>query len=452
MADYELAVRARRVVTPGGIRPATVLVRGGRIAAVAGFGETPGAAAVEELPGQQVLLPGLVDTHVHVNEPGRTNWEGFASATRAAAEGGVTTLIDMPLNCVPPTTTTGALRRKRAAARGAWVDVGFWGGAVPGNLTALAGLHRAGVFGFKAFLIDSGVPEFGCLDPAGLDAALAAVAELDALLIVHAEDPGVIAAAPRPAGRSYAGFLASRPAAAEDTAISRLLAAAGRHRARVHVLHLASASALPVIAAARAEGVRVSAETCPHYLTFCAEEVPGGATEFKCCPPIRGSAHREGLWGGLADGLIDAVVSDHSPCPPGLKQRDSGDFGAAWGGISSLQLGLPAVWTQARQRGHGLADVARWMAAGPAALAGLAGKGVIAAGYDADLVAFDDTAPFTVDPARLRHRHPVTPYAGRTLTGVVCRTWLRGQLAGTAPAGRLMTREADGRPADGPGS
>ena len=452
MADYELAVRARRVVTPEGIRPATVLVRGGRIAAVAGFGEAPGAAAVEDLPGRQVLLPGLVDTHVHVNEPGRTDWEGFASATRAAAEGGVTTLIDMPLNCVPPTTTTGALRRKRAAARGGWVDVGFWGGAVPGNLTALAGLHRAGVFGFKAFLTDSGVPEFGCLDPAGLDAALAAVAELGALLIVHAEDPGVIAAAPRPAGRSYAGFLASRPAAAEDTAISRLLAAAGRHRARVHVLHLASASALPVIAAARAEGVRVSAETCPHYLTFCAEQVPDGATEFKCCPPIRGSAHREGLWGGLADGLIDAVVSDHSPCPPGLKQRDSGDFGAAWGGISSLQLGLPAVWTQARQRGHSLADVARWMAAGPAALAGLAGKGMIAAGYDADLVAFDDMAPFTVDPARLRHRHPLTPYAGRTLTGVVRRTWLRGQLAGTAPAGRLMTREADGRPADGPGS
>jgi allantoinase len=444
MAEYERAIRARRVVTPEGVRPATVAVRAGRIAAVAAFGDSPDAAAVEELPGQQVLLPGLVDTHVHVNEPGRTEWEGFASATRAAAEGGVTTLIDMPLNSVPPTTTTGALRRKQAAARGGWVDVGFWGGAVPGNLTALAGLHQAGVFGFKAFLVDSGVPEFGCLDPAGLDAALAAVAELDALLIVHAEDPGVIAAAPRPSGRSYAGFLASRPPAAEDTAIARLLAAAGRHRARVHVLHLASASALPVIAAARAGGVRVSAETCPHYLTFCAEEVPDGATEFKCCPPIRGAAHRDGLWDGLADGLIGAVVSDHSPCPPGLKQRDSGDFAAAWGGISSLQLGLPAVWTQARQRGHGLADVARWMAAGPATLAGVPGKGVIAPGYDADLVAFDDTASFTVDPARLRHRHPVTPYAGRTLTGIVRRTWLRGLPAATAPAGRLLARSGRG--------
>jgi allantoinase len=444
MADYELAIRARRAVTPEGVRPVTLAVRDGRIAAVAAFSDSPDAASVEELPGRQVLLPGLVDTHVHVNEPGRTEWEGFASATRAAAEGGVTTLIDMPLNSVPPTTTTGALRRKRDAARGSWVDVGFWGGAVPGNLGEMAGLHQAGVFGFKAFLVDSGVPEFGCLDPANLDAVLAEVAALDALLMVHAEDPAVIAAAPRPAGRRYAGFLASRPPAAEDTAIARLLAAAGRHGARVHVLHLASASALPVIAAARADGVRVSAETCPHYLTFCAEEVPDGATEYKCCPPIRGSAHRDGLWGGLADGVIDVVVSDHSPCPPGLKQRDSGDFGAAWGGISSLQLGLPAVWTQARQRGHSLADVARWMAAGPATLAGLAGKGVIAPGYDADLVAFDDTASFTVDPARLYHRHPVTPYAGRTLTGVVRHTWLRGHPAGPGPAGRLLARSADG--------
>jgi allantoinase len=447
MAEYELAIRARRVVTPDGIRPATVAVRDGRIAALAGFADAPDAARVEELPGQEMLLPGLVDTHVHVNEPGRTEWEGFASATRAAAEGGVTTLIDMPLNCLPPTTTTGALRRKRPAADGRWVDVGFWGGAVPGNVGELAGLHRAGVFGFKAFLVDSGVPEFGHLGPGDLDAALAETARLDALLIVHAEDAAVIASAPSPAGRSYARFLASRPPAAEDTAIARLLAAAGRHHARVHILHLASASALPVIAAARADGVRVTVETCPHYLTFCAEEIPDGSTEYKCCPPIRGSAHRDELWGGLADGLIDAVVSDHSPCLPSLKQQASGDFAAAWGGISSLQLGLPAVWTQARQRGHSPADVARWMAAGPATLAGVPGKGAIAPGYDADLVAFDDLATFTVDPARLRHRHRVTPYAGRVLTGVVRRTWLRGQLATVAPAGRLLARQADG--ADG---
>jgi allantoinase len=347
----------------------------------------------------------------------------------------------MPLNCVPSTTTTDALRLKRAAAdRGSWVDVGFWGGAVPGNLAALAELHECGVFGFKAFLVDSGVPEFGNLDPVRLDAALAELARLDALLIVHAEDPGIIAAAPDPAGRSYPDFLASRPAAAEDSAIAGLLAAARRHKARVHILHLASASALAAIAAARSDGVRVSVETCPHYLTFCAEEVPEGATEYKCCPPIRDAAHRDGLWAGLADGLIDAVVSDHSPCPPGLKQRESGDFGAAWGGVSSLQLGLPAVWTQARPRGHDLADVVRWMAAGPAALAGLPGKGAISPGYDADLVVFADAASFTVDPSRLHHRHPVTPYAGRTLTGVVRGTWLRGEPVGGTPAGQLLSR------------
>jgi allantoinase len=269
---------------------------------------------------------------------------------------------------------------------------------------------------------------------------LAETARLGALLIVHAEDPAVIGAVPGPAGRTYASFLASRPPRAEESAIAHLLDAAARHGARVHILHLAAAGALPLIASARAGGAAVSAETCPHYLTFCAEQVPDGATEFKCCPPVRDAANRDGLWAGLASGLIDVVVSDHSPCPPALKRRESGDFGAAWGGISSLQLGLPAVWTQARRRGHGLPDVVRWMASGPAALAGLPGKGAIAPGYDADLVAFDSGASFTVDPARLAHRHPVTPYAGQTLTGVVRRTWLRGQETGETPAGRLLRR------------
>jgi allantoinase len=441
MAEYELVVRARRVVTGDRIQPASVAVRDGRIAAVTGFGAALDAARAEELPGDQVLLPGLVDTHVHVNEPGRAEWEGFATATRAAAAGGVTTLIDMPLNSLPPTVSAAALRAKQAAAGPrAWVDTGFWGGAVPGNLGTLARLHGAGVFGFKAFLADSGVPEFGWLRPAELDAALAEVAALDALLIVHAEDAAVLAAAPAASGRRYQDFLASRPAAAEVAAVTTLLAAAGRHRARVHILHLASAAALPLIAAARSAGARVTAETCPHYLTFGAEQVPDGATEYKCCPPIRDAANRDGLWAGLAGGLIDAVVSDHSPCPPELKQRAAGDFAAAWGGISSLQLGLPAVWTQATARGLGLAEVARWMATGPAAVAGLAHKGTIAPGCDADLVAFDDTASFTVDPARLWHRHPVTPYAGRTLTGVVRRCWLRGQEIGAVPAGRLLAR------------
>ncbi|MBO0771994.1 MAG: allantoinase AllB [Actinobacteria bacterium] len=452
MAEFGLVVRARRAVTPEGVRPVSVAVAGGRIAAVTGPGDRLDAAEVTELGDDEVLLPGLVDTHVHVNEPGRTGWEGFASATRAAAAGGVTTLVDMPLNSVPPTTTVAALRVKQeAAGRSARVDVGFWGGAVPGNLADLAGLHRAGVCGFKAFLADSGVPEFGYLDRSRLDAVIAELARLDALLLVHAEDQDLIAAVPSAGARSYGKFLASRPPGAEHAAIAAVIGAARRHGARVHVLHLASAGALPVLAAARDEGVGVTAETCPHYLTFAAEQVPAGATEFKCCPPIREAAHREGLWQGLADGVIDVIVSDHSPCPPALKQREAGDFGAAWGGVASLQVALPAVWTQARQRGHGLADVARWMAAGPAALAGLPGKGAIAVGKDADLVAFADAEACTVDPARLYHRHPVTPYAGRTLTGVVRRTWRRGEPvhparapagAGSACAGgRLLRRE-----------
>lgn len=453
MAEFGLVVRARRAVTPEGVRPVAVAVADGRIAAVTGPGERLGAAEVTELADDEVLLPGLVDTHVHVNEPGRTGWEGFASATRAAAAGGVTTLVDMPLNSVPPTTTVAALRAKQeAASRSARVDVGFWGGAVPGNLARLAGLHRPGACGFKAFLAGSGVPEFGFLDRSRLGTVIAELARLDALLIVHAENPDLVAAVPSAGSRSYGKFLASRPPEAEHAAIAAVIGEARRHRARVHVLHLASARALPILAAARAEGVRVTAEICPHYLTFAAEQVPDGGTEFKCCPPIREAAHREGLWQGLADGMIDVIVSDHSPCPPALKQRESGDFGAAWGGVSSLQVALPAVWTQARQRGHGLADVARWMAAGPAALAGLPGKGAIAAGKDADLVAFADAEAFTVDPARLYHRHPVTPYAGRTLIGVVRRTWRRGEpvhpAAGPAsagpacPGGRLLRRES----------
>jgi allantoinase len=442
---YDLVVRSRRTVLPDGTRPAAVAVSGAVVAAIEGYGERLEAGDEVDL-GDVALLPGLVDTHVHVNEPGRTDWEGFATATRAAAAGGVTTICDMPLNSLPPTVSVAALEEKRASAAGkCWVDVALWGGAVPGNTGSLRLLRQAGVIGFKCFLIDSGVPEFPPLDAAELRSVLGSLAAMDAPLVVHAEDPAEISAA---SGRDFGSFVASRPPAAERRAIEKVIAGAAATAARAHIVHLSAAECVAMIAGAKAAGIRLSAETCPHYLFFAAEQVPDGATEFKCCPPIRDAVNREALWRGLEAGVIDCVVSDHSPCPPELKSPGSGDFGAAWGGIASLQLSLPAVWTAARRRGRTLDEVARWMAAGPAALAGLRAKGRIAVGCDADLVAFDPEESFTVDPARLEHRHKVTPYAGLTLTGRVRQAWLRGVALldaesgapGGEPVGRLINR------------
>ena len=443
MSDVELVLRSTRVVTPEGTRAASVAVAAGTITAVLPHeADVPSGARLEDL-GDDVLLPGLVDTHVHVNDPGRTEWEGFWTATRAAAAGGITTLIDMPLNSLPPTTTVEHLGVKRAvAADKAHVDVGFWGGALPDNVKDLRPLHDAGVFGFKAFLSPSGVDEFPELDQEQLARSLAEIAGFGGLLIVHAEDPHRLAAAPRQAGRKYADFLASRPREAEDAAVAGLVGQARRLDARVHVLHLSSSDALPLIAAAKAGGVRVTVETCPHYLTLTAEEVPDGASEFKCCPPIRESANQDLLWQALADGTIDCVVTDHSPSTADLK---TDDFATAWGGISGLQLSLPASWTEARRRGHSLDDVVRWMSTNTARLAGLERKGAIAVGRDADFAVLAPEETFTVDPAALQHRNRVTAYAGKTLHGVVRSTWLRGQRIMqdgefTEPKGQLLTR------------
>lgn len=424
---FDLVIHAARAILPTGETSCTVAVLDGRIAGIREFQADLPAARMLRLGPDEVLLPGLVDTHVHVNDPGRTEWEGFVSATRAAAAGGVTTIIDMPLNSLPPTVDVAALDVKRKAAQdNCFVDVGFWGGAIPGNVPDLRPLHDSGVFGFKCFLADSGVQEFPRLDSDGFVAALREVATFDGLMIVHAEDAHALEHTPDATGRSYDGFLASRPRGVENLAIAEAIEAARWTGCRLHILHLSSADALPMIRSARRDGLSLTVEVCPHYLIFTAEEIPDGATQFKCCPPIRESGNRDELWAAVADGTIDCIVSDHSPCTPELKGLDVGDFGVAWGGISSLQLGLPAIWTEASRRGHALTDVVRWMAERPAAQAGLQGKGSIAVGYDADFAVFAPDETMVVDPATLHHKNAVTPYAGRELAGRVRRTVLRG--------------------------
>ncbi|WP_375433128.1 allantoinase AllB [uncultured Friedmanniella sp.] len=435
-----------RVLTDDGILLRRVSVSDGRIVtveSVSDWAPTTGHQVIE-LAEDEVLVPGLVDTHVHVNEPGRTEWEGFATATRAAAAGGVTTVLDMPLNSVPATTSVDALAVKQAAAAGQCaVDVGFWAGAVPDSLGHLAELHEAGVFGFKCFLLDSGVPEFLPLSPVQLRAAMTEIAAFDGLLIVHAEDPDLIAAHAVPHTVHYAEFLGSRPPESETAAIETVIEAARTTGCRTHLVHLSSAAALPAIAAARADGVRLTVETCPHYLTLAAERIADGQTQFKCCPPVRDAANAELLWQGLAEGVIDVVVSDHSPSTVDLKLLDQGDFGAAWGGISSLQLGLPLIWSGARSRGHELGDVLGWMSRGPAELVGVAGKGRIAVGYAADLAVFAPEEQQTVDAHQLEHRNPVTPYDGVTLHGVVRATYLAGRPVTGQPAGQLLVRDGE---------
>lgn len=435
--SYEVVVRAASALIGGRFRPAELGIDAGTIVEISD-GPLDGARILT-LADDEVLIPGIVDTHVHVNEPGRTEWEGFASATRAAAAGGVTTIIDMPLNSIPATTTVDALEAKRAVATVS-VDTGFWGGAVPENLGSLRPLHDAGVFGFKAFLAPSGVDEFGHLDAEQLSAALDEIAAIGSVLIVHAEDPGVLDAHENHGGADYHAFVQSRPDEAETTAIERVIAGVRRSGARAHILHLSSAAALPALRAARAEGLPITVETCPHYLTIVEESIPDGATQFKCCPPIRDEANREALWRALLDGDIDFVVTDHSPSTAELKFAGAGDFGQAWGGIAGLQLGLAAVWSEASRRGIPLETVVGWMSRGPADFVGLSRKGRLEVGADADLVAFAPEATFTVDARQLLHKNPVSAYDGRTLRGVVRGTWLRGERVGDSPRGHLLER------------
>ncbi|WP_426936589.1 allantoinase AllB [Brevibacterium sp. LE-L] len=445
-ANFDLIIHAERALLPDGTDSVKIGVADGTIAAIARGGQDLDTAAsagatIIEVGADQVLLPGLVDSHVHVNDPGRAEWEGFASATRAAAAGGVTTIVDMPLNSLPPTVSVAALDAKReVAGPKAFVDVGFWGGAIPGNTADLRPLHEAGVYGFKCFLEDSGVEEFPPLEPDEMAADMAEIAAFDGMLIVHAEDHAVMAEVPKNSGPKFADFLATRPREAENVAIARVIDAARATGARAHILHLSSADSLDQIAAAKAEGIKLTVETCPHYLVFTAEEIPDGATTHKCCPPIREESNREALWRGLIDGTIDCIVSDHSPSTAELKLLDTGDFGAAWGGISSLQLGLSLVWTEAAKRGIDLAEVVRWMSAAPAAVARVANKGAIAEGNDADFAVFAPDEEWTVHATDLYHRNQISAYDSRAVRGRVVQTLLRGAPVDfETPTGHLLT-------------
>ena len=447
MPGPNLIIRGRRVVLPDTIAPRSVHIGEERIVFVGDYDDVVAGCEILDAGEESLVMPGLVDTHVHINAPGRTEWEGFRSATLAAAAGGVTTVIDMPLNSVPPTTTLAAFKVKLETARhDCFVDVGFWGGVVPGNTGELAPMFAAGVVGFKCFLVPSGVDEFEHVTEEHLREAMPELTRLGALLIVHAELPGSIRTDGDRAG-DYRSFLESRPRAAENDAVELMIRLSREFGTRVHIVHLSSAEAIPLLREAQAAGVKITAETCPHYLHLAAEDVPEGATEFKCCPPIRERDNREGLWDGLKDGTIGLIVSDHSPCPGEMKLRESGDFMKAWGGIASLQLRLPVVWTEARRRGFSLLDMTRWLCANPARQVSLAPpKGSIMVGSDADLVIWNPDETFTVDASSLHHRHKLTPYAGELLHGVVKKTFLRGRKIydhnhfTDAPLGQMLLR------------
>lgn len=423
-------LRGQRVVFPDAVRPAVLRIEDERIAAILPFDIEPASDLPILDAGTLAVLPGLVDTHAHINEPGRTDWEGFVTATRACAAGGITTVVDMPLNSIPATTTVDALRIKRQSAHGkCQIDYGFWGGVVPNNRDELSAMVDAGALGFKAFMCESGVDEFPASSLAVLEHAMPVLREKGVPLLVHAELEGPAPRVQDGDVRSYASYLQSRPREFENRAIEALLPLLRRTGCRTHIVHLSSSDALTLLAQARAEGLPLSAETCPHYLSLCAEEVPSGATWFKCAPPIRERSNNEQLWQALRSGEIEFVVSDHSPCTPSLKHIERGDFAQAWGGISSIQFSLPVVWTGLRERGLSIVDLVRLMCQNTARFAGLsAKKGRIAVGCDADLVLFDDTQPYVLGAAGIEHRHKVTPYLGRTLCGRVHTTILRGQV------------------------
>jgi allantoinase len=442
------AISSKRIVTPHGLRSGAILVEDGVVRDIVESHQIPSEYQIDDID-DLVVMPGLVDTHVHINEPGRTEWEGFEAATKAAAAGGITTLVDMPLNSSPVTTTLAAFRSKLSASEGKlWVDCGFYGGVIPGNAQHIQPLIDAGVFGFKAFLIHSGIDEFPNVTESNLKRSMPIVAKNDLPLLVHCELTSIPQSVIR-SPKSYRSFLASRPRQWEHNAIELMIRLCKEYNCRTHIVHLSSADEIPVLMMARNEGLPVTVETCPHYLYFVAEEIPDDDTRFKCAPPIREGENRERLWDGLRNGDIDFIVSDHSPSTPDLKCLGSGDFAKAWGGIASLQFGLSIVWTEARKRGFAIEDITRWMCTKPAEFVGLGRKkGAIAPGYDADIVVWNPDASFVVEQSMIYHRHKLTPYEGRTLHGVVQRTYLRGEMVydgktlASHPRGNVLLNES----------
>jgi len=424
------ALKSTRVVLDGKLQPAQILIENEKITQITDLnGKLPVAA---EDVGDKIILPGLVDTHVHINEPGRTHWEGFNTGTQSAAAGGITCVVDMPLNCSPVTTNAKALQIKLDSLDGQlWIDCGFWGGVVPDSLGDLDELIQAGVLGVKSFTIHSGIDDFPKVEQQHLHQAIEILAPYNVPYLIHAELNTEKKAA-EPIGDKYQSFLNSRPKIWEINAIQMMIDLAKQAQkrgvsARIHIVHLSSADALPAIQSSQQQGLKLTAESCPHYLTLFAEEIPDGKTLFKCCPPIREKSNREKLWQGLSDGIISFVVSDHSPCTPQLKHIDSGDIENAWGGISSLQFGLSIIWTEAEKRGFSVPQVVNWMATEPAIFAGLGHrKGKIACGFDADLVIFDSEQSYIIDPHIIKYRHKITPYQGREVKGVIKRTYVRG--------------------------
>ena len=422
----DFAIASQKVLTLEGEKPAAILIKGEKILDVVSIENIPENCPTEEM-GNNMIMPGLVDAHVHINEPGRTDWEGFETATKAAAAGGITTIVDMPLNCIPVTTTVDALNQKIIATKDQlWIDCGFYGGLIPDNNQDLESLADAGVLGFKAFLSPSGIDEFPNISEKHLREALHILAKKGIPVLVHAELEN--GATSSEENKTYKYFQESRPKSWENNAIKLLIQLCREFNVHIHIVHLSSADILPEIAQTRKDGFPLTVETCPHYLHFSSERISDGDTRFKCAPPIWNGENRENLWAGLEEGIINFITSDHSPCTPELKNLEAGNFEKAWGGISSIQFALPVIWTECKQRGYSLEQLINWMSKQPAKFIGKdQQKGQISPGFDADLVCWNPDKKYIIKKEAIHHKNKLTPYEGESLYGVVNATFLRGQ-------------------------